>query len=244
MTQFSRASSLARFDEFALKNGLDYKRMLEDAGLPADVLAHPESLISYQRIERLLNLCATSSGNSLFGLEYGLYQGVDIFGPLLYLLKNAQTVEESLAELARYYHLHSSGALVTIEQHGRLVIMSYRPALDSSAQSRQVIELAIGVGKQLLHVLLGKRWQPNSVQLQTAPGADTQAYRRLLGQIPQFNSETNGCVLDAALLKTPLSEADPQLHKLMRQHMDKLDAMPLKELPAYVQHLIDRKSVV
>lgn len=238
MTQFSRASSLARFDEFAQKNGLDYQHMLEEAGLPSDVLDHSESLISYQRIERLMDLCASASGNALFGLEYGLYQGVDIFGPLLYLLKNAQTVEGSLAELARYYHLHSSGALVTIEQQGPLVIMSYRPALDSGTQSSQVIELAIGVGKQLLHTLLGKHWQPNSVHLQTAPGADEQAYRRLLGQVPQFNSETNGCVFDAALLKAPLSEADPVLHKLMRQHMDKLDAMPLKELPAYVQHLM------
>jgi hypothetical protein len=27
-------------------------------------------------------------------MEYGLYQGVTIFGPLLYLLKNAETVEQ------------------------------------------------------------------------------------------------------------------------------------------------------
>lgn len=238
MTQFSRASSLARFDEFALKQGLDFEQMLEEAGLPLDVLAHPESLISYQRIECLLNMCAEASGSSLFGLEYGLYQGMEIFGPLLYLLKNAQTVEESLAELARYYHLHSSGALVTVERHGSLVIMSYKPSLDSGTESRQVIELAIGVGKQMLHALLGKNWQPNSVHLQTAPGEDVQLYRRLLGQVPQFNSTTNGCVFDSALLKAPLSEADPVLHKLMRQHMDKLDAMPIEELPAYVQHLI------
>ncbi|MBQ0833497.1 AraC family transcriptional regulator [Marinobacter sp.] len=238
MTQFSRASSLARFDEFAAKNGLDYQQMLELAGLPADVLGHPESLIPYQRVEILMDLCASESGNPLFGLEYGLFQGVDIFGPLLYLLKNAQTVQESLIELTHFYHLHSSGALVTIEQHGSLVVLSYKPTLESEATGRQAIELAIGVGKQLLHALFGKGWQPNAVYLQSAPGADLADYRRLLGLVPQFNSETNSCVFDAALLRAPLSESDPVLHSLMRQHMEKLDRMSLKELPAYVQHLI------
>ncbi len=238
MTYFSRASSLACFDTFAARNGLDATLMLKEVSLPPDVLDHPESLIAYQRIERLLNVCAEASGNPLFGLEYGLYQGVRIFGPLLYLLKNAETVEGSLAELARYYHLHSSGALVSIEQQGRLVVMSYRPVAGADIHSRQVIELAIGVGKQLLHTLLGKHWRPDSVHLQTAPGADELAYRRLLGQVPRFNSEANGCVFDAALLQAPLSEADPVLHQLMRQHMDKLDAMSVKELPAYVQQLM------
>jgi AraC-like DNA-binding protein len=238
MTQFSRASSLAHFDEFATKNGLDYQQMLKLAGLPGDVLEHPESLISYQRVEKLMDRCAGASGNPLFGLEYGLFQGVDIFGPLLYLLRNAQTVQESLIELTHFYHLHSSGALVTIEQHGSLVVLSYKPTLESGAASRQIVELAMGVGKQLLHALLGKSWKPGAVYLQNAPCADLADYRRLLGQTPQFNSETNGCVFDAALLKAPLSESDPVLHKLMRQHMEKLDRMPLKELPAYVQYLI------
>lgn len=238
MTQFSRASSLARFDEFSAKNGLNYQQMLKLAGLPGDVLGYPESLISYQRVEMLMEVCASESGNPLFGLEYGLFQGVDIFGPLLYLLKNAQTVQESLIELTHFYHLHSSGALVTIEQHGSLVVLSYKPTLESETTGRQAIELAIGVGKQLLHTLLGEGWQPNAVYLQSAPGANTANYQRLLGLVPQFNSETNGCVFDAALLKAPLSESDPVLHSLMRQHMEKLDRMSLKELPAYVQHLI------
>lgn len=238
MTQFSRASSLARFDEFSQKNRLDHKHMLELAGLPQNLVDNPESLISYQRFEHLMEICAQTSGNPLFGLEYGLFQGVAIFGPLLYLLKNAKTIGDSLVELASYYHLHSSGALVTVEQHDSTVILSYKPTLDNNNPSRQTIELAVGVGKQLLQGLLGKSWLPKAVYLQHAPGTDSNAYRRLLGVTPEFNSETNGCVFDAAVLKIPLSQADPVLHQLMRQHMEKLDQMPSKELPTYVQHLI------
>ena len=157
MTQFSRASSLAHFDEFATKNGLDYQQMLKLAGLPGDVLEHPESLISYQRVEKLMDRCAGASGNPLFGLEYGLFQGVDIFGPLLYLLRSAQTVQESLIELTHFYHLYSSGALVTIEQHGSLVVLSYKPTLESEATSRQAIEVDVDYPAKLfgLHIHKG-----------------------------------------------------------------------------------------
>src|SRR5690554_2935957 len=147
MTHFSRASSLAHFEQFASKNSLDPHQLLAEVGLPDDVLEHPESLIAYQRFERLMELCAERSGNGLFGLEYGLYQGVDIFGPLLYLLRNAQTVQDSLVELAHYYHLHSNGASVTLEQHGALVMLSYKPMLGSGSAGRQTVKLAMGVGK-------------------------------------------------------------------------------------------------
>jgi len=100
MTDFSRASSLALFNEYCLQSGLDSTNMLKAARLPADTLANPESLIPYSRFLNLLDLCAEKSGNPLFGLEYALYQGVAIFGPLFYLIRNARTVGESLQELA------------------------------------------------------------------------------------------------------------------------------------------------
>ena len=81
MTDFSRVSSLALFNEYCQQTGLDSATMLKADKLPADTLANPESLIPYSRFLNLLELCAEKSGNPLFALEYGLYQGVAIFWP-------------------------------------------------------------------------------------------------------------------------------------------------------------------
>ncbi|WP_226668457.1 AraC family transcriptional regulator [Microbulbifer aggregans] len=238
MEEFSRASSLILFSEFCAASGLDPKSMLQGAGLPADSLSHSDSLISYQRMALLLENCAIESGNPLFGLEFGLYQGTAVFGQLLYLLKNANTVGESLEELAQYYHLHSNSGLVNVEVHNKLAILEYNPMLRKGIPARQAIELAIAVGKQLLKMLLGNQWQPQAVHFQTAAGASPQSYVRLLGVTPHFNSAQNAWVFDAALLDAPLSNADPALHALMRAHIDQLDELAPKELPAYVCHLL------
>lgn len=238
MEEFSRASSLALFDEFCAISGLDPQAMLKKAGLPADTLAHPETLVSYQRMALLLENCAVDSGKPLFGLEFGLHQGTAVFGQLLYLIKNAKTVGESLQELAGYYHLHSSSGSVKIEVHKKLAILEYSPMLRQGIPARQAIELAIAVGKKLLKTLLGNQWQPHAVHFQTAAGASPQAYIRLLGATPHFNSSRNAWIFDAALLNAPLSNADPALHELMRSHIDQLDELTPKELPAYVCHLL------
>ncbi|MFV8784041.1 AraC family transcriptional regulator [Microbulbifer sp. SA54] len=238
MEEFSRASSLALFDEYCMTCGLDPQAMLTDAGLPADTLSHPESLISYQRMALLLENCAIESGNPLFGLEFGLHQGTAVFGQLLYLVKNAQTVGESLKELAHYYHLHSSSGAVKVSVHNKLAILEYSPMLRKGIPARQAIELAMAVGKRLLKMLLGNQWQPQAVHFQTAAGASPQSYVRLLGTTPHFNSAHNAWVFDAALLDAPLSNADATLHELMRAHIEQLDELAPKELPAYVCHLL------
>lgn len=238
MTDFSRASSLALFSEYCLQSGLDSTNMLKAARLPADTLANPESLIPYSRFLNLLDLCAEKSGNPLFGLEYGLYQGVAIFGPLFYLIRNARTVGESLQELAHYYHLHSSGAHVGFEQQGDLLILSYNQGSYTGASLRQISELAMGVACRLLQSLLGRHWVPRAVYLQTAPAENTGIYQRLLGLVPQFNSDLTGWVMDARLMDLPLGEADQTLHRLMRQHIEDMEQLTPEELPRFVQHLL------
>ncbi|MGO1502940.1 MAG: AraC family transcriptional regulator [Marinobacter sp.] len=238
MTEFSRASSLLLFDVFCQKNGLNYQSMLSEAGLPTDILEQPENLISFKRLALLLEICAERSCNPLFGLQYGTHQGIDCFGPLLYLLKNANTVGESLNELVQYFHLHSSGAQLSLEKQGDLVVLGYNPISLDNVSTRQACELAMGVGRVLLRTLLGRHWQPHGVYFQTSPTTPSVAYKRSLGVAPQFNSTTNAWVFSAHLLDLPLSEADPVLHSLMQKHVSDMDQLSVQELPSYVTHLL------
>ena len=238
MEEFCRGSSLAMFDGVCREADLDARVMLENTGLPADTLAHPESMISYQRMALLLDDCARQSGNPLFGLELGLRAGTAVFGQLLYLVKSANTVGESLTELARYYHLHSSSGAVKMEVHNKLAILEYMPVLREGIPSRQAIEHGVAVGRQLLRMLLGSNWSPSGLYLQTAAGAPARSYQRLLATAPHFNSERNAWTFDAVLLESPLSDADPALHALMQAHIEKLDELAPKELPAFVSQLL------
>lgn len=234
----TRASALARFDEFCAKYSLDHLKMLREAGLPTDILDQPESLFPYFRLAVLLDNCAREADQPLFALEYGVFQGASVFGRLLYLLKNAETVGDSLNELMEYFHFHSNGGRLAAQIEGKMVILNYEPILPEGVPSRQAVELAVGIGKALLKMLLGSNWQPTGVHFRHGSGSSPQAYNRILGLTPQFNSTINGWVFEARLLELPLSDSDSRLHSLMRDHLEKMDELSPRELPGYVQHLM------
>lgn len=236
----SKASTLARLDEFCVQYDIDYRDALTEAKLSVDVLDNPENLIAFSRIGLLLENCTLRSGQPLFSLEYGIFQGTAVYGRLLYVIRNAQTVGESLRELVRYYSLLSSGAQVSVEVEDKIAIMKYDILMLNGARSHYVADRAIGIGCALLKMLLGASWQPSGVYYQSAPKAGSAAYQRLLGVVPQFNSSINALVFDAELLNRPLSESDPLLHNLIREHFDRMERLSTRELPAYVQELIKK----
>ena len=135
-TNLTRASSLARLDEFCPRYGLDYQVLLRQAGLPSNLLEYQDSMIPYPRMLALLENGAERADYPLFALEYGIFQGTSVFGRLLYVLKNAQTVGDSLHELMRYFHLHSRGGDVTVATEGNQVILSYDPLIIEGPASR------------------------------------------------------------------------------------------------------------
>lgn len=238
MSDLVRASALSHFSTYATSQGLDPETMLQQVGLPRDIELHPESLISYRKLLNLLDQCELETRNRMFALQYGLHQGVNVFGPLLYLIRNAGTVREALIDLGGYFHVHSGAGQVRFEESSEHGILSYTITDPAVFGTRHGAELALGVGIQLMRMLLGKRWQPTSAVLQHAQVAEAGQYRRLIGLTPIFNSACNGVMVEAALLSTPLHAADPALHRLIQQHIESLALKSAQQLPELVQQLI------
>ncbi|ARU88139.1 AraC family transcriptional regulator [Pseudomonas sp. M30-35] len=238
MTDFARASTLSGYHAFALSKGLNPTELLAQAKLPSDILNSQETMISYRKFVNLLNISSLKSNDPLFGLHYGLHQGISVFGPLIYLIRNARNVGEALRDLGNYFHLHMGAAEVRIEVQGRHVLLCYQTEEQNLPGLPQAAELAISVGAQLMRTLLGNRWQPQGVLLQHAPLASPNSYRRAWDVTPQFNSPYHAWLFDAKLLEIPLSSADEELHKLLQKHLDNLDELQLGELPGYVQQLL------
>lgn len=240
MSDYARASALHGLIEYAASQSLDPQALLRDAGLPDDLLDHPESLVAYRRMAKALELGAQRSGNPLFGLELGLQQSIaGTIGPLLYLARNSKDVGEALTAIGSYFHVHASAVRVRVELHGDLALFLYDPVeSEEIAGSRPIVELALGGGLQLMRLLLGNRWKPQALLLQHAPVHEPQVYSRMLGLVPQFNAPINAWVFDAKLLDIPLSSADPQLKRLLQQQVELLGQASVEDLPQHVQRII------
>jgi len=238
MTYLTRASSLHGFNQFARSQQLNPCELLRQAGLPGDVQDNPDSLISFHRFAQVLELASQASDNPLFGLEFGLHQGVGIFGSLLYLARNARTVGDALRDLGDYFHVHDTYGDVVVHQADEHALLYYASEAQSLPGSRHVSELVVGVGHQLMRCLLGSRWQPCAAMFQHAPAVNPSRYRRLLGVPPRFNSAFDAWMFDASLLNVPLSDADPALHRLMQQHLDAISQLHSNQLQSHIQRLL------
>ena len=238
MEDFARASALYGFAEQASEYGLDASALLMEAGLPINISECPEGLVSYRRFLQLLERCVVLTGDSLFGLKLGLRQGVNVFGPILYLLNNAGTVGEALDELRQFFHLHMGAAHVTLTRVGGSAQLSYRVLDPTQRGLSQGAELAIGVGVQLMKTLMGKNWQPRPVVFAHTAGDALANYKALLGVSPQFDSESTALILKVDDLALPLTEADPVLHSLMRDHLISMERLTDLEVADYVGRLL------
>ncbi|AIL61755.1 AraC family transcriptional regulator [Pseudomonas alkylphenolica] len=235
---FVRALSLCHFEDFACSQGLKADDMLRRSSLPLELLKRQEGILSYRRFCALLELCARESGNPLYGLQYGLHQGVSIFGPLLYLIRNASTVGEALEELRQNYSLQNGAAEVGFEIEGSLAVLSYHISDQELSGVAQAEELATGIGIQLMRTLVGSHWQPGAVLLRHLPLAEPAAYRRTLGFLPTFSANCPGLMFDAAVLALPLAASDQMLHGLIAQHIECMERLTPDELPNYVRQLL------
>ncbi|WP_116424796.1 AraC family transcriptional regulator [Pseudomonas citronellolis] len=237
-TPLIQAISLTGFEEFATRQGLNPIEMLRRASLPQEILRRPEGILSYRRFCGLLELCALHSGNALFGLQYGLYQGVDVFGDLFYLIRNAKTVGDALAELRANYSLYFNDADIGLDIEGGRAVLSYSPIERDIPGLRQVEESSCGIGLQLMRTLVGKNWQPKAIRIRHLPLQSQSDYLQVLGQLPTFGAPRSELEFDSSDLSLPLSSANETLHRLIAEHMSKIERLAADELPIYVKQLL------
>lgn len=227
-----RSTALLGFKEFAVSQGIDPDSALAEIGLPGDPL---NAQFSGAQFNALVELCAVRSNNPLFGLQFGLRQGTQSLGTLLYAMRSTANVGEALNLLTRYFHIHSDGALVRLECQTGSALLIYDVIDGTLVAVRQTVELAMGIAVCLLRELMGHAWKPRGLTLRHSAPENRMAYRALLGTHPRFDSTVNAWVFDESLLAIPLGAANARCQQLAQQHIDELARVTLKELPSYVQ---------
>ncbi|MFQ6346219.1 AraC family transcriptional regulator ligand-binding domain-containing protein [Pseudomonas sp. R11F] len=235
---FIRAISLTGFDQFARHQGLDPSQMLRLASVPLMSLQRPEDILSFHHYCGLLELCRQRSNNALFGLEFGLHQGVDVFGDIFFLIHNARTIGDALLELRANFALYNGAAQVDLEVVDGVALLSYRTDEMSIGGLPQAEELACGVGLKLMLTLAGDQWQPRAVMLRHRPLADESVYRQALGITPIFSAAHTGLLFDACVLAQPLDCASEALHQILARHLSGIERLSTDAMPGYVRQLL------
>lgn len=221
MTSLVRAACLTHYDEVAKAAGLNPVRMLLDAGLSPNVLDEPDLMIPVERVGRLLQASASLSGNESFGLCMARKRLLSNLGAVGLVIRDQQTLRDSLALLVRYQSLLNGALSLTVEEYeDTVVIRELLIAGSARAPTRQRVELALGVMVRLIRQLIGQQWQPRRVCFEHPAPRDLKTHLEMFGPCVEFDYEFNCIVCSKSDLDRRNEFADPAMVRYAQKLLD------------------------
>ena len=204
--------------------GADPTEVVTEAGFDLKLFDDPDNVISYATRAHLLNVCVAKTGCRHFGLLVGQQGGLSSLGLMGYLVQHSPNVESALCNLVRYFHLHVQGAEVILTQKDGLAFLGYsiyQPGVEAAAQ---INDGAIAIVFNILSKLCGPNWEPTEACFSHQKPRDLKPFKKYFRIPLRFDAERNGLFFHVRWLKKPVQQADPELYRLLRKQIDKLES--------------------
>jgi len=239
MNYLVRASSLEGIRALIARLGGNEDEIFRGAGLEEADL-DPQSWFSYYRFLLLLEGAAAATHCPHFGLLLASYQGIDALGPVGFVVQQAPDVRSALRALTVHFVHHNQGAEVELVVDKDIAQWRFHCKLQGQAPLRQQEDLAAGIGLNLMRLLGSVNWSPDAVYFHHARPTDQQPYRKAFDCPLIFNADSLQMVFKAEVLDRPLNNANPQLHRLLEEHLGGLRREYPNDYCGKVRHLINQ----
>lgn len=203
---------------------LDPQEVLAEGDFDIRIFNNPDNLISFSARGQLLAHCAEKTNCRHFGLLVGKHSGLRSLGLVGLLTQHSPDVRTALNNLARYFHLHTPGAVVTLHENNGIATLSYYVREFRSQENAEVGSGAVAIMFNVLQELCGPNWLPREIWFMHQQPHNTRAYRQFFQTHLQFNTEQNAVFFMGSWLNRPLTEAHPDLYKIVKQQIELLDA--------------------
>lgn len=212
--------------------------VLAEAGLDPNLFDDPDNLVSYSARSRLLAICVARTGCRHFGLLVGQQGGLSSLGLVGYLVMHSPDVQSALQSLVHYFHLHAQGAAVYLMKDNGLAFLGYSIYQPDVEASEQIEDGAVAIAFNILRKLCGPEWVPAEVCFAHRKPRGLRPFRRFFKASMRFDAEQNGVFFPAQWLEQPVPEADPELHRLLQQQINRLEAEYQEDFPEQIRRVL------
>ena len=234
-----RASSLEGIRATIASLGGDSDEIFRRAGVPEGDI-DPQAWFSYYRFLLLLEDAAEQTRCPDFGLRLSRHQGLNVLGPVGFVIQQATDVRSALRELTVHFIHYNQGAHVHLQVEKGIAQWHFSCKLQGTVPLRQQEDLAAGTGLNLIRLLWSINWSPDAVYFPHAPPDDLHPYRKAFNCPLIFNADSLQMVFKADILERPLNNANPQLHRLLEDHLKSLRRNYPDDYCGQVKHLINQ----
>ncbi|PMJ91718.1 AraC family transcriptional regulator [Vibrio sp. 10N.261.55.A7] len=198
--------------------GLDLHKLLEESGLPADLMQSESEFVPSESIKRLIFLSSTQLGVSSFVDILKLAIGQRILPVILHQFTRYPTIGDALADVQQIFRNDTpSSNVFFVQEHGH-----HWFCVDSLGEENPYYQwseaFAIVYITQLMTALLNEDWQPSSVKVKSR---DIDIVKQVIPRRCRLfvENEYTGVQIPSELLSLPIA----------------LSAKALSEKPALVE---------
>lgn len=204
--------------------GVDIDTRLRTAGIDEASLTDPHGVVTHELKDRVWAIVDEAVADPAFGLmaarllERGAFRGLE------YAVRASATLGEGLELLVRFDRvLHGQGILSLQGEEDATAVVYHPPAPGRASSADFALATIVVLGADAT----GRRLVPDRVELAHPAPADPTPFTELFGRPVEFGAPVDRLVLGAALLSTPMREADPVLRDVLAGYIDgELAALP------------------
>ncbi|MFY0732302.1 AraC family transcriptional regulator [Pseudomonas sp. NFX15] len=241
MTALIRTTSLTGFRELTEQLGGQPDVLLRRYRIDPQCLLEEDARVPLRSLVGLLECAAHELKCPDFGLRMADYQDLDVLGPIALIARSSATVGQALEEIVRFIGFHSPGIELDLDfseaSAPRLLIDIRLPGL---SHQRQMIELAMGVGHNIMKLLCGPQFVAQAVLLSGHSPVSSARYRRFFNTAVYSDQVCSAVVLTAAQLQHAIEQQDPMLHRTLVQYFNHFSRQAPNGLVEQVEWLIVR----
>ena len=239
MNYLVRAASLQGIRATITSLGGNADEIFRRAGVQEEDM-DPQAWFSYYRFLLLLDDAAHATSCPHFGLLLSGHQGINVLGPVGFVIQQAADLRSALRALTVHFIHHNQGASVNLRVDKGIAQWQFSCKLEGKVPVRQQEDLAAGIGINLMRLLWNPNWSPEAVYFPHAPPEDLQPYRKVFNCPLVFNADSAQLIFRADILDRPLNNANPQLQRLLEDHLGSLRRSYPDDYCGRVRHLINQ----
>lgn len=234
----ARVAPLQHLPQMLTEFGLTIEPLLDQVGLPRNVLAYPENTIPVESGARLLSLCAERSGRPHFGLLAGQKVMPGSLGMIGLLMMHSADVGAALRNLILALHLNGQAVVPSLATRGDAAVLSLSLFGGYAIGRNQIADFTIAVACNLMRALCGRQWVPSEVQFAHRSPADRRPYRRFFKAPLRFDSDQTALSFPSTWLARRVSGANPETRRALRHGITVALSQQGLDLPTKVRRAL------
>ena len=218
--------------------GADPAKVLAEAGFDLKLFDDPDTLVSFAARNHLMAHCAARTECPHFGLLVGQRGGLHSMGLVGLLGKYSPDAGAALRNIVRYVHLHVRGAVATLAVDGDLATLRYEIYQPHVEATDQIGDAAVAVMFNMMRALCGPDWNPIEVRFAHRKPKDVGPFRRFFRAPLIFDAAENAVVFSTAWLNRRLTAIEPELRRLLQNHIDALEVRHGDDFPEQLRSVL------